>query len=55
MGLRVMYIVGLRHETIMQRARKINETSRNLVEGRVDFKICALSVLGYIGSISSTR
>ena len=37
----------------IQRCRNINETSKSLVERLVEFKICALPVLGYIGSISA--
>ena len=37
----------------IQRARKINGTSKSLVERLVDFKFYALSVLGYLGSISA--
>ena len=37
----------------IQRAGKINGTSKSLVERLVDFKICALSVLGHLGSISA--
>ena len=48
-----MYIVGLRHEKFHLKGQKINETSKRLVEGLVDFKIYALTVLGYIGSISA--
>ena len=54
---------GLRHEKKnIQKARKINKTSKSLVERLDDFKIYALSVLGtniclvsagYIGSISA--
>ena len=40
-------------EKIIQRTRKINGTSKSLVERLVDFKIYALSVLGYMGSISA--
>ena len=37
----------------IQRARKRNESTKSLVERLVDFKIHALSVLGYLGSISA--
>ena len=37
-------------EKFTQRARKINETSKNLVERLVDFKMFALSVPEYFGS-----
>ena len=37
----------------IQRTRKINGTSKSLVERLVDFKIFALSVLGYLGFISA--
>ena len=36
-----------------QRTGKINGTSESLVERLVDFKVYALSVLGYLGSISA--
>ena len=46
-GLRVIYIVGLRHAKFIQRARKINETSKSLVERLVDFKkVCLVSAWG---------
>ena len=45
--------VGLTTEKFIQRARKINKTSKSLVERLIDFKMYALSVLGYIGSIST--
>ena len=41
-----------RKQTI-QRTKKINESTKSLVERWVDFKIYALSVLGYLGSISA--
>ena len=37
----------------IQRTRKINGTSKSLVERLVDFKVYAFSVLGYLGSISA--
>ena len=49
---------GLRHEKIIQKAWKINKTSKSLVERLVDFKympcqcwvqLYALSVLGTLG------
>ena len=40
-------------EKFVQRARKINRTSKSLVERLVDFKVYALSVLGYLGCISA--
>ena len=40
-------------EKFNQRTRKINGTSESLVERLVDFKVYALSVLGYLGSISA--
>ena len=44
--------VAPRKKTI-QRTKKINESTKSLVERWVDFKIYALSVLGYLGSISA--
>ena len=41
-----------RQKTI-QRTRKINESTKGLVERWVDFKIYPLSLLGYQGSIST--
>ena len=35
----------------IQRARKINGTSKSLVQRLIDFKVYALSVHGYLGSI----
>ena len=40
-------------EKFFQRTRKINGTSKSLVERLIDFKIYALSVLEYLGSISA--
>ena len=40
-------------EKFIQRTWKINGTSRSLVQHLVDFKIFALSVLGYLGTISA--
>ena len=40
-------------EKFNQRTRKINGTSESLVERLVDFRVYALSVLGYLGSISA--
>ena len=40
-------------EKFIRRTRKINGTSKSLAERLVDFRICALSVLGYSGSISA--
>ena len=40
-------------EKFNQRTTKINGTSESLVERLVDFKVYALSLLGYLGSISS--
>ena len=37
----------------VQRTRKINESTKSLVERLVVFKICVLSVLGYLVSISA--
>ena len=38
---------------ILQRTKKINGTSKSFVERLIDFKVCALSVLGYLRSISA--
>ena len=40
-------------EKFIQRTSKINRTSKSLVERMVDFRTYALSVLGYLGSISA--
>ena len=40
-------------EKFIQKARKINGTSRSLLERLVDFEMYALSVLEYLGSISA--
>ena len=51
-GLKVFYIVGLPRKKFIQRAWKMNETAKSLVERLVVFKLYALSALGYIGSMS---
>ena len=40
-------------EELIQRTRKSNGTSKSLVERLIDFNVYALSVLGYLGSISA--
>ena len=40
-------------EEIHAANQKINESTKSLVDRLCDFKICALSVLGYIGSVSA--
>ena len=45
------FTVGRHSEKIIQRVLKINASSESLVERLCDFKIYAVSVLSYLGSI----
>ena len=47
----VTFIVGLHPGKIVQRALKINASTKSLVEQLCDLKICAISVLSFIGSV----
>ena len=47
----VTFIVGLHPGKIVQRVMKINASTKSLVERLCDFKIYAISVLSFIGSV----
>ena len=49
--LMVTFIAGLQPEKIVQRVMKIHASSKSLVERLCDFKIYAISVRGFIGSV----
>ena len=46
----VTFIVGLHPEKFVQRVMQINISTKSLVERLCDLKICAISVLIFIGS-----
>ena len=45
------FVVGQHPEKIIQRVLKINASTKSLVERLCDFKIYAISVLSFIGSV----
>ena len=47
----VTFTVGLHPEKIVQRVMKINASAKSPVERLCDFKIYAISVLSFIGSV----
>ena len=53
MDLRVIFTVGRHRGKNIRRAQKTIASTQSLVERLSDFKIYALSVLGYLGSISA--